>query len=54
MNSPVRHSTSTETLPRFRKADSIVTIDSDRRHSMIAETAYYSSERRSFARSSVR
>jgi len=49
MNSPVRHSTSTETLPGIRKLGSILTIDSDRRHSMIAEAAYYSSARRSFA-----
>lgn len=43
-----RHSTSTETLSGIRKVDSIVNIESDRRHSMIAEAAY-SSERRGFA-----
>jgi DUF2934 family protein len=52
MNSPVRNSTPTKTL-RGIKPHSIVTrsgtcIEPDRRQSMIAEAAYYHSERRGF------
>lgn len=52
MNSPVRKSTPTKTL-RGNKPTSIVTrsdtyIEPDRRRSMIAEAAYYYSERRGF------
>ena len=49
MNSPVRNSTPTEALRGIKKARSIVTIGHDRRHSMIAEAAYYSSAHRGFA-----
>ncbi len=48
MNSPVRNSTSRKPL-RGVKPHSIVTIDPDRRRSMVAEAAYYFSQHRDFA-----
>lgn len=47
MNSPFRHSTPTESVAAMRKLGAIA--EPDRRHSMIAEAAYYASERRGFA-----